>query len=165
MKTAEEHRIILKKIADIALSNGLKNSGIKIEDVFNTPNLTREDAFKFISSCHEGFKQAQKLIIIEIQEYQEELSSLKEKLKDSGRKKLKELKKEIIIQQEIIENRISSFSHIVDTIVWQLTGVQIATARRLYIQEEGGKVLNNSNISHAIPPLLVFSPTTTICQD
>ena len=150
MKSTEEHRIKLKEVADLALNNGIVNSEIDVANIEDFSKLTEEEVSKFIADCHTGYKEAQKLIISEIMDYQTELTELKTKLKEANKKRDKEGKKKIIVEQKIIENRIASFSHIADTIAWSLIGHQISTARRLYINEEGSKYLSNSNISHAI---------------
>lgn len=150
MKQVEEYRIDLRSITDLAFSYGIQHSGIELSRLRNLSDLSIEDKEIFIQTCHVGYKQAQKRVIFEIQEYQTELTSLKINLKECRRNKNKTRIKEILNEQKIIDNRIITYSHIIDTIAWQILGSQIATVRRFHIDEKGSKFLNNSNISHAI---------------
>jgi len=149
MKSTKEHREVFKSISDIAFSSGVNKSGIEIEKL-RSGKLSKVENDLFFQSCNDGFKEAQKLIVDEILEYQNIYSNTTKSLKESRRNKNKEEIEELKEQLAIIETRTSAFSHIMDSIVWQLIGSQITTARRLNIQEKEAKSLINSNISHAI---------------
>jgi hypothetical protein len=150
MKSKNEHWLLLKEVADLALSSGLKYSGIDFSSISDIGALSKEQYAKFIQTCHKGFKDAQSLIIKEVKDYQVELSILKIELKKSRINRDKDLTKQILQNQKIIEHRIASFSHVADAIGWQLMSGQITTARRFHIDEKGSKYLNNSNIDHAM---------------
>ena len=150
MKSLDEHRKKLKEIADYAFSYGVQNSGIDFSKIENLEQINLDISKFFVQKVHEGFKIAQKLLIDEINIYQDEWSSLKEKIKQSRRDSDKKKENELLQIERVIEYRISTFSHIADGIAWQMIGGQIHIGRRLHIGERGLKSLNNNNLSHAI---------------
>lgn len=148
MKAIDDHRLKLKEIADIAFMTGI--DWIKAENL-STPNKWNEDVKKkFKQKCHDGFKTAQKLLIEEVTYYQSKHREFNTLLKEFRRKKDKEEQKKMINDIKIIEARLNTFSHIADSIAWQLIGGQIHIARRFHINENGTKFLDFSNIKHAV---------------
>jgi len=150
MESIEEYRIKLKEIADYAFGHGI--SAIGIEQFKVGPPDTWDESIKtkFFTACHDGFKIAQRLLIIEIKKYQSLLRETTSQLKEFRRQRDKENEKITDTKIKIIEQRLHNFSHIADGIAWQLIGGQIHIARRFHIQEKSSKYLDSSNIEHAI---------------
>lgn len=150
MESIEEYRIKLKEIADYAFRHGI--SAIGVEQFKVGPPDTWDESIKtkFFTACHDGFKIAQRLLIIEIKKYQSLLRETKSNLREFRRQRDKENEKKNETKIKIIEQRLHTFSHIADGIAWQLIGRQIHIARRFHIQEKSFKYLDSSNIEHAI---------------
>lgn len=150
MGTTEDYRIKLKEIADFAFKHGVNVIGIdnfKTEKPFiKDKNIQKE----FIIACHDGFKIAQNLLILEIQKYQTLLRDTTNELKEIRRQRNKEKEEATQIKIKTIEQRLHSLSHIANGIAWQLIGGQIHIARRLHVQEKSSKYLDSSNIEHAV---------------
>ena len=150
MEDIEEYRVKLKEIADYAFGYVIKTIGIKQFKV-GTPDTWDESVLnKFFEACYEGFKTAQRLLIIEIKKYQTLRRHTNNNLKEFRRQRDKENEKTTETKIKIIEQRLHNFSHIADGIAWQLIGGQIHIARRFHIQEQSTKYLDSSNIEHAI---------------
>lgn len=150
MKALEEHKKILKDIADLSFSYGYDNSSIDFSEIDNLDEISKEKKEEFIHSCHEGYKLAQNKLVDEILSYQDLQISKKPKLKEARRQRDEELEEIITNELKIIEQRLKTFSHIADGIAWQLIGGEIHIAKRFYLQEKGQKRLKESNIDHAI---------------
>lgn len=150
MDDTEEYRLKLKEIADYAFGNGI--NAIGIEQFKVGPPSTWEESVrnKFFVACYDGYKTAQRLLIIEIKKYQTILRDTTNNLKEFRRQRDKENEKATKIKIKIIEQRLHNFSHVADGIAWQLIGGQIHIARRFHIQEKSSKYLDSSNIEHAI---------------
>lgn len=150
MESIEDYRIKLKEIADYAFAHGI--SAIGIEQFKVGPPDTWDESIKnkYIIACHDGFKIAQRLLIVEIKKYQSLLRETANQLKEFRRLRYKENEKIADIKIKTIEQRLHNFSHIADGIAWQLIGGQIHIARRFHIQEKSSKYLDSSNIEHAI---------------
>lgn len=146
MDLIEEYRVKLREIADCAFAYGITEIGkTGFPDTWD--ESTQE---KLLIARNDGFKTAQKLLIVEIKKYQTLLRDTTNNLKEFRRKRDKENEKATEIKIKIIEQRLHSFSHIADSIAWQLIGGQIHIARRFHIQEKSSKYLDSSNIEHAI---------------
>jgi len=150
VKALEEHKKILKDIADLSFSYGYDNSSIDFSEIDNLDEISKEKKEEFIHSCHEGYKLAQNKLVDEILSYQDLQISKKPKLKEARRQRDEELEEIITNELKIIEQRLKTFSHIADGIAWQLIGGEIHIAKRFYLQEKGQKRLKESNIDHAI---------------
>ncbi|MHA8097803.1 hypothetical protein VR479_00745 [Aquirufa aurantiipilula] len=150
MESIEDYRIKLKEIADYAFGYGIRAIGIEQFKV--GPPDTWDESIKniFFIACHDGFKIAQGLLVVEIKKYQSLLRETTNQLKEFRRQRDKENEKIADLKIKIIEQRLHNFSHIADGIAWQLIGGQIHIARRFHIQEMSTKYLDSSNIEHAI---------------
>jgi len=150
METIEKYRIKLREIADFAFSYGIQtieNNKIEIQDPEYWDDDIRE---KFLIACHDGFKKAQNILIEEVFKYQKLFRESRAQLKEYRRERNKPKENETITNIKILEQRLSTLSHIADGIAWQLIGSQIHVARRLYIEQNNSKFLDSSNIEHAI---------------
>lgn len=150
MRNLEEHRKILKEIADLAFSYGYDNSGIDFTKITSPEEIPKEKKTDFIRACHKGYKLAQLKLIDEVIIYQELELNKKPKLKEARRQRNRELEESISNDLKIIEQRLNTLSHIADGLAWQLIGGQIHIAKRFFLQEKGQKRLKESNIEHAI---------------
>lgn len=150
MDDIEEYRVKLKEIADYAFGYGIITIGIEQFKVGRPDTWDESVLNKFFVACHEGFKTAQRLLIIEIKKYQTLFRDTNNNLKEFRRQRDKENEKATETKIKIIEQRLHNFSHIADGIAWQLIGGQIHIARRFHIQEKSSKYLDSSNIEHAI---------------
>lgn len=150
METLDEHRVKLKEITDYAFGHGFKAIGIEPFKKGPPNNWDKEIRNKFLIACHDGFKAAQKLLIIEIKKYQSLLRTENELLKESRRLRDKEKQNENERNVKIIEQRLLTFSHIADGIAWQIIGGQIHIARRFHIRQDANKFLDSSNLEHTI---------------
>jgi len=150
LKPIEEHREILKKISDFAYANAITEIGF--DKIYKVHPKDWDETFQnnFISKVHDGFKKAQKLVIDEILYYQNLVREKKTELKEYRRVKDTENHERVEIELQIINQRVSTFSHIMDGLAWQLLGGQIHIARRFHIGEDSSKFLDSSNIEHAI---------------
>jgi hypothetical protein len=146
LRKLEEHRTILREIADLAFSYGYDNSSIDFSKAANPDDIPKKE---FIHACHEGYKLAQHKLIDEVIFYQELELKKKPKLKEARRERNKELEESIFKDLKIIEQRLNTLSHIADGIAWQLIGGQIHIAKRFFLQEKGQKRLKESNIEVA----------------
>ena len=148
MKDLVDHRKLLKQICDLAFSHGINSL---TEDKRTNPDSWSEtDQKTFTVKCHDGFKQAQELLIRELLYYQGEHKIGSQELKQSRRDRDKEKEKSLIQKLAIIKQRSRTLSHVADGIAWQIIGSQIHVARRLHIGEDELKQLDNSNLNHAI---------------
>jgi hypothetical protein len=150
MKTLDEYRVKLKEIADNAFAYGIRAMGADPFKNGYPDTWDKEKQKKFLSKCHEGFKIAQKQLIEEVIYYQSLLREYTTHLKESRRQRNKNKELEINNSIRIIEQRLSTLSHIADGIAWQLIGGQIHIARRFHIRQDTAKFLDSSNIKHAI---------------
>ena len=150
MESIEDYRKKLKEIADYAFGHGISAIGIEQFKVGPPDTWDENIKTKFFTACHDGFKIAQRLLIVEIKKYQSLLRETTIHLKEFRRQRDKENEKTTETKIKIIEQRLHNFSHIADGIAWQLIGGQIHIARRLHIQEKSSKFLDASNIEHAI---------------
>jgi len=149
MKTTEEHRIIVRRVADFAFANTVNLPNLKELYKTHPKDWSKDIQKKFITKVHEGYKKAQILLIEQILNYQNLLKEKKESLKEYRRQRDSKNQKNIKIEIEIINQRLSTFSHIADGIAWLLIGGEIHIARRLHIGENSSKLLASSNIEHA----------------
>ncbi|MEP0365333.1 MAG: hypothetical protein ABJN36_07620 [Cyclobacteriaceae bacterium] len=146
METIEDYRMTLRRIADFAFSFGIDSIP---EDKKTDPlSWTEQDYSIFRQKCHEGFKEAQNLIVKNLMLYQKEYQELKDQLKNFRRCRDKDSEQETQLNINIVEQRMKTFSHIADGIAWQLIGNQIHVARRLHIGESETKFLENANFQH-----------------
>src|SRR5690606_15245769 len=150
MKTTEEHRIKVKEIADLAFANAVNS--MDIEKLIGKHPKDWEENFKdnFIVKVHEGFKNSQDLFVKEILENQEILRQKSEQLKESRRNRETDKIEKLTVEIEVLEQRLSTFSHIADGIAWQLIQGEIHIARRFHIGVDTSKFLDSSNIDHAV---------------
>jgi hypothetical protein len=104
----------------------------------------------FLRACHNGFAEAQELIIVELLLVQEALKQLKHDLKSarSQRDKIATTK----LHQEIdIENfKECILRKLADSIAWHIIGGQNYIARRLCLLSESRPSLESSNLSSVI---------------
>jgi hypothetical protein len=147
MESLQDHRKTLKRIADFAFTTGI--SSISDDKKTNPLEWTEEEQTNFRRKCHEGFKEAQNLIILSLIEYQKEFKNLKNELKEHRRNRDKNSEQETDYKIKVVEQRMSTFSHVADAIAWHLIGGQIHIARRLHIGEHQHKFLESSNFGHA----------------
>lgn len=150
MKNIEEHRKIVEVISDYAFANAVNSIGMDKLTETSIESWKQEQQLNFIIKVHEGFKEAQNLLIIEIQYYQSILREEKIKLKNWRKQKDKSKEKESKQTIEIAKQRLHTFSHIADGIAWQIIGGQLHIARRFHIEEDSMKFLDSSNVKHAI---------------
>ncbi len=148
MKSIDEHRQILREIADTAFTTGINS--LTEDQKLRYPNLSKNEFSAFIAKCHEGYKIAQKMLINEIMEYQGLLPKLKSDLKETRRKRDKITEEQLTANIQVINHRIRSFTHIADSIAWTMIGGEIHIARRFHIGENEIKQLSASNLKHAI---------------
>ena len=149
MKTTEEHRIKVREIADLAFANAVNSADFKKLIGTHPKDWDENIQEKFIEKVHEGFKKSQNLLVQEVLVNQELLRQKKEELKETRRKRETEKTENISIEIEVLEQRLSTFSHIADGIAWQLISGEIHIARRFHIGENSSKFLDSSNIEHA----------------
>ncbi len=150
MKTIEEHRIKIKEMADLAFANAMNSESFKEFKKTNPKDWTDELREKFIIKVHEGFKEAQNLIIQEVLLYQDIYRKKKKDLKDYRRKRDKTNEEKLKDKIGIVEQRLYTLSHLADGIAWQLIGGEIHIARRFHIGEKAMNFLDSSNLKHAI---------------
>ncbi len=150
MESIEEHRIKLKEISHYAFAHGINTFGNKDFIDGSTDSWDEDKMNQFFIACNEGFKIAQRLLIVEIKKYQLLQRETKIQLKELRRQKDKENVKLKELQIKIIDQRLHNFSHIADGIAWQLIGGKIHVARRFHINEKSAKSLEYSNIQHTI---------------
>lgn len=149
MESKDEHTKKLKEIADYAFSNGKKIIGLKqLKKPINTWSEKLID--NFIIACNDGFKIAQEMLIQEIQTYQKLLIESKTEIKKNRKLNKPDKIRELNWKIKIIEQRILNFTHIADGIAWQILGENIHIAKRLNIRDTSSKILENSNIKHAL---------------
>lgn len=148
MESVSEYRNSLKKITNYAFNYATNKIGL--DNLIK--NLEADAAFykEYTKVCYEGYKIAQKLLIIEIKKYQGLLRNTNKELKEARREKNKDNiekgKQELII----LEQRHHTLLHIADGIAWHLIGGEIHIARRLCFKEEGFKYLDSCNIEFSI---------------
>jgi hypothetical protein len=149
MKTTLEHRTKLKEILDYAFNYAL--GAMEWEGEPQAPvDWSAETGLHFYSKSNEGFKKAQKLLIEERTEYQQQLRDATSQLKKARGLRIKLDIERLSRKISIIETRLSVLAHVADGIAWILLGGQIHRARRLHMQETEQKFLDSSNIAHAI---------------
>src|SRR5690606_32039322 len=146
MKTTEEHRIKVREIANLAFANAVNSMDIKKLIGKHPKDWDENFQENFIVKVHEGFKKSQDLLVKEILENQELLRQKNEVLKESRRNRETEKIEKLTVEIQVLEQRLSTFSHIADGIAWQLVQGEIHIARRFHIGENTSKFLDSSNI-------------------
>lgn len=149
MKSFEKYVEVIKEIADYAFGYGIDNAGIDFSKVDEFDQLPKEKKIEFIQTCHAGYKIAQDKLIEEIIYYQNLWAECRTNLKDARREHDKDLEKEIDINIKIVEQRLRTLTHIGDGLAWTILSQQLHVARRLYIRDDGIKILQESNIEHS----------------
>lgn len=149
MRDIEEHRKIVRQIADLAFANAVKSPDLKELCKTDPKDWNKDIREKFIIKVHEGFKEAQNILIEKIIYYQDILRDKRKSLKEYNRSHDSENKKKTNYEIKVISQRLSTLAHIADGIAWQLIGGEIHIARRFYIEEDSSKFLDSSNIEHA----------------
>ena len=149
MKTTEQHRIIVRQISDLAFANAVNSPDFKELYKTHLKDWGKDIQEKFIAKVHEGFKKAQDLLIEEIIDYQSLLREKTKSLKEYRRQRNLDNQQKTETEIKIINQRLSTFSHIADGIAWQMIRGEIHIARRFHIEEESSKFLDSSNIEHA----------------
>jgi len=149
MKTTLEHRAKLKEIIDYAFNYGLGAMEWKGEPQ-EPSDWSDETVIQFYTKCNDGFKTAQKLLIEERTDYQNQLRDASSQQKKFRGLRLKADADKIGTTIDIIELRLSALAHIADGIAWTMLGGQLHWARRLHMQETEQKFLDSSNVAHAI---------------
>lgn len=149
MKTTEEHRIKVREIADLAFANAINSMDIEKLIDAKPKDWDKNIQEEFIIKVHEGFKKSQDLLVQEVLDNQEILRQKREALKESRRNRDADKAKKLSIEINVLEQRLSTFSHIADGIAWQLISGEIHIARRFHIGEDSSKFLDSSNIEHA----------------
>jgi len=149
MKTIEEHRIVIREIADYAFNFGVEAVGVEAIKKGLTGGWDKEIQDLFYTKCHEGFKIAQNKIVEEVKYYQALYRAKTASVKESRRKRDKGMEKSIGNEIKIINQRLHTLSHMADGIAWQILGGQIHIARQFHIGEDSSKFLDSSNIESA----------------
>ncbi len=149
LETTQQFAAKLTEIAELAFSHGSNNTP---EEILKRPSdeWSAEESTVFTEKCHEGFKLAQKRLIIEVVAYQRLFKETKAKIKDARSKHQKQEVKELLNLEKVIARRLHNLSHIADGIVMEMVSHQVHIAKRLHIGEKGLKLLENSNINHAV---------------
>ena len=149
MKTTEEYRTKVREIADLAFANAVNSMDIEKLIGAHPKDWDENIQKRFIIKVHEGFKKSQDLLVQEILENQGLLRQKKEALKESRRNREADKTENLKIEIDVLEQRLSTFSHIADGVAWQLISGEIHIARRFHIGEDSSKFLDSSNIEHA----------------
>ena len=145
MELVEEYKETLIQVIFYSFDYGYNKFHDKYPDA---PVL--EFNLEFHKACVEGFKLAQKILIIEISKYQALLRENTLTLKDARRNRDKNCEKTTQKEIDIIKQRLSTFHHVADGIAWQLIGCQIHIARRFHIGQTEAKFLDSSNLESSV---------------
>jgi len=149
LQTTEQFASKLVEIADYAFSFGT-DSISKAQKMRPTDKWNSLEMATFMDKCREGFKIAQKLLVDEVISYQQILKQNKAKIKEARTSHNKKKTEELLNLNKVIVRRLHNLSHIADGLAIQMMGQQVHIARRLHIGEKSTKLLENSNIEHAI---------------
>ncbi|HWB95004.1 MAG TPA: hypothetical protein VG605_24280 [Puia sp.] len=105
---------------------------------------------QFLINCHTGFKKGQERIISLILELQEDRIQNKQELKTAHASKNKARIFRLKQQAKEIDHKEKILRHLVDGIVWQITGGQLYISRQLYKEVEDTKILSSSNVESVL---------------
>jgi hypothetical protein len=133
-----------------------------------TPNLeNREEILEFSKYVHEGWKEAQALIIERVLKNLSAISALKADLKNARRARNKDLEKKIDneLHARALENRV--MRNMIDSIAWSMLQGETSTIRRLSLKG-GHSNFREPNIRDALASLEHFNKSdfeVVICCD
>ena len=130
MESREEFEQQIRSIYQLACKNGLNSGVLNSEE-----EVTQEKFETFITACHDGFKEAQQLILEKLIEIEKEVQICKAQLKEARRAKNKTLIGALTEKLSFLDYREQVLRKLADSIAWQIIFGHHYVARRLYLGE------------------------------
>jgi hypothetical protein len=141
----------VRTISDMIFAGGIDATlPGSITDGNAAQEFLKHNMDRFLINCHTGFKKGQERISPLIMGLQEDRKQNKQELKAAHASKNKARVFRLKQQAKEIDHKEKILRHLVDGIVWQITGGQLYISRQLYKEVEDTKILSSSNVKSVL---------------